>query len=1160
MKRQSLILQLAVCAAFGALFHCSSRKPDARMILRVEALRCENLVNPEGIDAADPRLTWSFRSEGRGLVQAAYRVLAAGSREALKAEKGDLWDSGKILSGRSVDIRYGGRRLRPGEACHWKVQVWDGDGNPSAWSEPGFWRAGKTGTASWKAEWIGLERAVGKDDPKSPLTRCSARMLRKEFEVARKVKNAVVFYSGLGLSELYLNGVRVGDEVLSPGLTEYEKRVFYITHDVTSLIREGANAAGVLLGNGRYFAPRRDEHVSTMRFPKLIFELRIEFQDGTVREIVSDGTWKLSADGPITANNEYDGEVYDARKEIRGWDLPGFDDSRWMKAGLVEGPAGKLEAQPIAPIRVTQTVKPAALTQPKPHLTVVDMGQNMVGWVRLRVKGGKPGTAVRLRFAETLQKDGMLYTANLRSARAEDVFILKGDTVETFEPRFTYHGFRYVEVTGYPGAPDPGAIEGRVIHDALESAGTFTCSNSMINRIYGNVVWGVRGNYRSMPTDCPQRDERQGWLGDRAIGSKGESFLFNIHALYRKWMNDIRDSQTEAGSIPDVVPTYWKIYNDNTTWAGTYVILADMLCTQYGDSGVVREHYPSMKKWMGYMTRYLKDGLMMKDTYGDWCVPPESPLLIHSRDPKRTTPPELIGTAYFYHEARLMEKFARMLALPGDVKAFGDMADGLKAAMNGKLFDRNAVQYANHSATSNLLPLAFDMVPDTARQRIFGNIVEKIMGDADGHTVVGLVGAQWIMRMLSRYGRPDVAAMLATNDTYPSWGYMVRNGATTIWELWNGNTADPAMNSGNHVMLVGDLVIWLFENLGGIQSDPLQPGFKRILMKPEPCGDVTFANATVRSAYGLIRSEWGIQSGRFLWNVEIPPNSGATLFIPAADEKSVRERGKPARKSKGLRFLRMEDGRAVYAAGSGLYAFSVDAYRPPPAPKPFAAAPLILPPDTTVVLPSKVPIRMHCRTEGAQIRYTLDGSEPTERSPIYEQPFETDKTVVITARAFKPGMSPSYIRTSIIDVADPRINGLKYAYYEGKWNALPDFTQLRPRKTGSVLGFDFSKIKMRQDYFGVVFTGFFQVPSDGEYGFALSSDDGSRLALDGRTVVINDSIHAMTEKSGVVRLTGGRHAIRIEFFDGLNTDALTVSVQGPGLPRQPLPASSLFMR
>jgi alpha-L-rhamnosidase len=1160
MKRRMGILWMFCCTLLIAVSGCSRKKPEAGLLLHPERLRCEFLSNPEGVDALNPRLSWSLRSAGRGQIQTAYRILASSSKDSLGSDCGDLWDSGRVLSGQSFDVRYAGRKLRPGEACCWKVRVWDKDGLESEWSESGFWRAGLLDPSGWKASWIGLDRAVGKDDPKSTLTRCSARMLRTEFDISKKVKQAVAFYCGLGLSELTLNGKKVGDEVLSPGLTDYDKTVFYITHDVTPLIRQGKNAAGVMLGNGRYFAPRHDEHVSAMRFPKLLFQLRIEFQDGTVQEVLSDENWKVTADGPITANNEFDGEVCDGRKEIGDWNLPGFDDSKWMKAEKVQGPAGKLEAQPIAPIRVTRSIRPVGMTHPKPNVTVYDMGQNMVGWVRLRVKGGKPGTVVRLRFAETLRKDGMLYTANLRSARAEDVFILRGDSVETYEPRFTYHGFRYVEATGIPGAPDPGAVEGRVVHDDVETAGTFSCSNNLINKIFGNVVWGVRGNYRSMPTDCPQRDERQGWLGDRAIGSKGESFLFDIHALYRKWMNDIRDAQNEAGSIPDVVPTFWKIYNDNTTWAGTYVILADMLCTQYGDSDIVRIHYPHMKKWMIYMTKYLKDGLMTKDTYGDWCVPPESPVLIHSQDPRRTTPAELIGTAYFYHEARLMQKFAGMMALPEDGKTFGDMADRLKSAMNEKLYDKIKVQYANHSATSNLLPLAFDMVPDSARTRVFGNIVEKIMGDADGHTVVGLVGAQWIMRMLDRYGRSDIAVRLSENNTYPSWGYMVENGATTVWELWNGNTADPAMNSGNHVMLVGDLIIWLYENIAGIRSDPSRPGFKHILMKPEPSGDLTFVNASYRSAYGLIQSEWGIQSGRFFWNVVIPPNSDATVTLPAKDGKSVKEAGRQADKAEGVRFLRMEEGRAVYAVGSGSYAFSVDAFQPTAAHQPYAATPRILPGDTSAVSPSKVQIRMQCATEGVQIRYTLDGSEPTERSPLYDQPLETDKYAVVTARAFKPGMAPSFRRTAVIDVSDPRINGLNYGYYEGKWDALPDFAGLKPVKKGSVQGFDFSKIKRRADYFGVVFRGFLRVPADGEYTFSIASDDGSRLVIDGKSVAVNDSVHAMTEKSGTVRLTAGRHAVRIEFFDALNIDALTLAVQGPGLPRQPVPTSFLFKK
>jgi alpha-L-rhamnosidase len=1157
MKRTTFVFCLLGLFLF---VHCAKRKSDADRLFVPERLRCEFLKDPLGIDTPNPRLSWSFRPAVRSQIQTAFRVLVAGSLESLQTDRGDWWDSGKVPSDRSVDVRYAGRKLASGASCWWKVKVWNKDNQESNWSESAFFSMGLLSDSDWKAVWIGLDKPASQDDIQSWLTRLSARMLRKTFEIPKKLKRATVYYSGLGLSELHLNGKKVGDAVLSPGLTEYSKRVFYVTYEVTSLLKEGGNAVGAVLGNGRYFPPRRDEHVQAIHFPKLMFQLHLEYEDGSAENVVSDETWKLTTDGPILANNEYDGEMVDARKEIPGWDLPNFDDSKWATAQKVEPPSGKLVAQMIRPIKITQTLESVQISRPKPNVSIFDMGQNLVGWVRLKIKGAKSGAAIRLRFAETLQKGGNLYTANLRSAKAEDVYITKGDSVEVYEPRFTTHGFRFVELTGYPGTPDSGTIVGRVIHDDIEPSGTFDCSNSMINRIYQNAVWGVRGNYRSIPTDCPQRDERQGWLGDRAVASKGESYLFDIHALYAKWLDDIEDAQSDSGSIPDVAPTFWKRYTDNTTWPGAYLLIANMLLTQYGDSGVVRRHYPSMKKWMQYMAKYMKNGLMTKDTYGDWCVPPETLNLIFSRDPKRITPGDCIGTAYFYYEARLMQKFAGMLDLPDDVRAFGDLADGLKKALNEKLFDKTLVRYANNSATSNLLPLAFGMAPESGRQKIFGNIVEKIMGDADGHMVVGLVGAQWIMRTLTQFGRPDVAYLLAGNSTYPSWGYMVESGATTVWELWNGNTAEPSMNSQNHVMLIGDLLIWLYENLAGIQPDPEKPGFRHILMKPVPVGDLAYVRASHRSPYGLIESSWKIQNGQFLWNITVPPNSEATVYVPAPEEKLVKESGRPAKKAKGVRFLRIEDGRIVYAVKSGSYAFSVQNYKPIIAIKPVVSTPVILPADTSAAYPSDIQVQIRCRTEGAQIRYTLDGTEPTERSPLYEAPFQTDGTVTVTAKAFKQGATPSYSRITSIDVYRTEINGLNYVYYEGEWTALPDFKKLRPRKTGSAIGFDVGKIKMRRDYFGIVYRGMIRIPSDGEYVFFLGSDDGSRLVIDDSTVVVNDFVHSMTEKTGAIGLTKGKHRIEVEFFEATGDEGLSAGIQGPSLPRQAVPTSFLFKR
>jgi alpha-L-rhamnosidase len=527
--------------------------------------------------------------------------------------------------------------------------------------------------------------------------------------------------------------------------------------------------------------------------------------------------------------------------------------------------------------------------------------------------------AVSLRHAERLKPDGALYVDNLRSAKATDRYVLKGEGKEAYEPRFTYHGFRYVEVTGYPGRPPLSALEGRVVHDDLESAGEFACSEPLLNRICHNIRWGLRGNYRSFPTDCPQRDERLAWLGDRAVESKGESYLFNTAAIYRKWLQDMADSQKASGSVPDICPPYRFAYSDNVTWPSTSVIIPAELFEQFGDITVIQEHYVCMKNWMDYMGRFVTNGIMPRDAYGDWCVPPEDPQQIHSKDPKRKTIGSLLATAYFYKDARLMGEYAAQLGKTEDAAHFNGLAETLKAAFNAKFLHDS--QYDNGSQTSCVLPLSFGLVPEDARPQIFDHLLAKIQTESRGHIGTGLVGGQWLMRVLSDNGRPDVACRIATQRTYPSWGYMVEKGATTIWELWNGDTADPAMNSGNHMMLVGDLGIWLFEDLAGIKPDPAQPGFKHILMRPEPVGNLTFVRATHRSPYGLVSSDWKKDSKGFHWNVTVPVNATATLYVPAQSVDAVKESGRPALSARGVKFARMEGGCAIFEVGSGSYAF-----------------------------------------------------------------------------------------------------------------------------------------------------------------------------------------------------------------------------------------------
>jgi len=813
------------------------------------------------------------------------------------------------------------REARPGSAgVIGTLRIEFAAGAPLSFSSGSNWQASTAAGGPWKAArdlgGYGMQPwgEVGFSEEHA----LPARMLRKEFTVNAGLRRATVYYSGLGLSELDLNGAKAGDAVLSPGLTDYTKRVFYVSYDVTKQLAAGKNAIGVMLGNGRFWAPR--EHVPFQTqdygYPKLRLQIELEYANGQRANIVSDETWKLTTAGPVRVNNEYDGEEHDARMEMPGWSRAGFDDSKWQAASVVQAPPGVAAAQMAEPLRVMETLTPKSMKRIRPGVFVFDMGQNMVGWARLSVTGPK-GTVVTLRFAETLRPDGTLYLDNLRSARATDVYTLKGGPTEVWEPRFTYHGFRYVEVTGYPGTPSLRALTGRVVHDAIESAGEFESSDALLNRIYRNIYWGMRGNYRSIPTDCPQRDERQGWLGDRSVGSLSESYLFDVAAFYTKWATDLADSQREDGSIPDVAPNYWKMHNDGIVWPSTFLLVASMVYDQYGDARLIERYYPAMKKWVEYMSGFLKDGIMPKNSYGDWCTPPEKPELIHSMDPGRITKGALISTAYYYKMLQLMRRYAMLSGHDQDAPEFQALAAKIREAFLKTYFKSAEGRFDNGTQTSSVLPLAFGMVPEQERTRAFENLVQKIKGESDNHIGVGLVGAQWLMRTLSDNGRTDLAYTIATQKTYPGWGYMVGKDATTVWELWNGDTADPAMNSGNHVMLIGDLALWMYEDLAGIRPDPDRPGFKHAMIRPVAVPALTYVNAWHKSPYGVVKSSWKRAGGRLSLQVTIPSNTTATVYVP----------GSNAAETGGLKPVRNEGGATVFEASSGSYAFMVQSDR-----------------------------------------------------------------------------------------------------------------------------------------------------------------------------------------------------------------------------------------
>ncbi len=844
-----------------------------------------------------------------GMIHPGHNVIA------VKLEPNSLTDS--IIAGITLDMADGQIRHIQTNG-QWKVS----DTEKADWGKPEF------NDAQWENA-----KVVGNlplPDTAAERTRLPARMLRKQFRLADVPRKATVYISGLGYYELYINGRKVGKDVLAPALTEYDKRVLYVTYDVANLLHGGNNAIGILLGNGRYYAPRRYIPVLTRNFgyPKALLQLEIEYGNGKRVTVTTDGSWKATTGGPIRANNDYDGEEYDARMEQTGWSSPGFHDRTWSAAEIVDPPTGVLRAQMSDPIRVMRDVKPAKITQPMPGVYVYDMSQNMVGWARLQVSA-RAGTRITVRYAETLRPNGMLYTDNLRSARQTDVYILKGKGTETYEPRFTSHGFRYVEVRGFPGTPPLSALTGRVVYDAMSENADLITSSDVINHIYRNVLWGERGNYHSIPTDCPQRDERQGWLGDRSAESKGESFVFDVGQFYSQWLQDIEDTMDSEGRINDVAPSYWPFYNENVVWPASFFLVTEMLHQQYGDDQVIQKHYPAMKRWVDHMRTFIKGDLMPIDVYGDWCVPPKSLKLVQSDDPATKTAPEILGTTYFYYILHLMSRFAAISGHPEDQHVFDDQASKLKAAFNAKYFNSTTSQYDNGTQTSSVLPLALGLTPEGHRKAIYNALINKIEVDSKGHIGTGLVGSEWLMQTVAENGRPDVAYRIASQTTYPSWGYMISQGATTIWELWNGNTADPAMNSRNHLMLLGDFSTWLYEDLAGIKSDPEHPGFKHILVHPRMSEDLTFVRASHNSPYGKIATNWRREGNNFTLRVSIPLNTTATVYIPTSDPASIKENGREAGTSRGVRLGRSVPGAVTYEIGSGEYIFTSRFYPSP---------------------------------------------------------------------------------------------------------------------------------------------------------------------------------------------------------------------------------------
>ena len=880
------------------------------------SLFCEYASNPLGIDVTLPRFSWILNHPVRGQLQSAYQVLIAGSQENLDAENGDKWDSGKVASEESTNVIYAGSTLDSRKTYYWKVRVWDKDEKMSPWSKVAIFEMGLLNPDDWRGRWI-EGRSYGAPIISDPV-QGTAKMpygclFRKELGVDKDIARARVYVSGLGYYELRINGEKIGDSVLDPGWTDYKKRILYSTYDVSKYVKKGKNVVGIMLGNGRYIKAYGYGQ------PKTILQLNIEFTDGTSKSIVTDESWK-AGQSPITENSIYDGEVYDARLEGLDWDTPFYDDSDWDAVRIADEPGGKLVPQAsFPPVKVTKIIQPMQITNPKPEMYIYDFGQNFTGWVRLCLSGAR-GTRVKLRYAELLHEDGMLNVVPNREAKATDTYILKGEGQEVYEPRFTYHGFRYVEVTGFPGTPMLESIEGRVVHSAVEPTGGFVCSNSLINSIHKNVLWGQLSNLMSVPTDCPQRDERMGWMGDAQLTAEEAIYNFAMAGFYTKWLQDIGDSQAQDGSVPDVVPPYWSSYPADPVWGTACVVIPWYLYQYYGDKRVLEKCYSGIKRWVEFLAGKATDYILSYSKYGDWCPPAH----IKPVD----TPGELTSAWYYYHDTLILSKIAAILGKSAEAKKYSQLSSKIKEAFNKKFLKDD--HYATGSQTCNVLPLFLDMVPEEKQEAVLKNLIDDIVVTHGGHLNTGIVGTRYLLDVLTKYGRVDIAYKLAVQTTYPGWGYMLREGATTLWERWE-YLDDGGMNSHNHIMF-GGIDAWFYKVLAGINTDPASSGFGRIIIKPYLVGDLNYVSASFKTIRGMISSSWKKSDHSLILNVTLPVNTQARVSVPKMKlgNVSIKESGKTVWENgsyiegvAGIAGASENDEHITFQVGSGSYSFEL---------------------------------------------------------------------------------------------------------------------------------------------------------------------------------------------------------------------------------------------
>ena len=879
-------------------------------MLKAVRLRCEDLDNPIGIGETNPVFGWILESDGRNVVQETYHLQVDTSEDF----SDPIWDTGVVKSSESAHVVYAGPKLQSSTRYFYRVKITDNHGNESPWSNTAFFETAMLDNSQWKAKFISPE---GEDEGDSS----KGKLLRKEFKLDGEIAFARVYATALGMYELYINGKGVGNGLLTPGWTNYRERLQYQTYDVTDMLKEGANAIGATLGVGWYkgdLAWKDNRNVYGKR-TALLLQMLVRYADGREEIIVSDDSWKAS-DSPILYSELYHGETYDARQEQEGWGMPGFDDSHWDKAAVIDQDMSIVVPQDGVFVTRQETLKPISMFKTPKNELVLDFGQNMVGWVRFKVKG-KAGDRVVLKHAEVLDAEGNFYTENLRSAKCTIQYILKGEGVETFEPHFTFQGFRYVKVEEYPGEVDPENFEGIVIHSDMERTGNFSCSNELVNKLHHNILWGLKGNFVDIPTDCPQRDERLGWTGDAQVFMKAACYLMGVGPFFRKWFRDMITEQLENGGVPHVIPNVLTgslegsvNIEDNhsaTGWADAIVICPWTLYQTYGDKRILEEMYDSMKAWIGYIKGQAQDGVLWNTGFhfGDWVA-----LDAKEGSYFGATPNDLTATAFYAYSTDLVARIARILGKDEDGEEYSRLHDAIVEAFRNEFFTPNG-RLAAPTQTAHILSLMFDLVPGEYKDRTIKGLV-KLLEDNDGHLTTGFLGTPYFCHVLSQNGRLKEAYDLLLKEDYPSWLYQVKMGATTIWEHWDGIKPDgsmwsPDMNSFNHYAY-GAIADWLYGVVAGLDTDPDKPGFKRILMRPQPGGGLTYAQAEYKSVYGKAAIKWAIEGDKMVVDIEVPHNTTAHVILPGADPEAI--------DGDGISFTACCGGSEA-EIGSGVYRF-----------------------------------------------------------------------------------------------------------------------------------------------------------------------------------------------------------------------------------------------